>query len=801
MKRILTLLLISLSFVVYSKDKNASISGTILNKGNKEPLAYVNISLLNQTKDKVLKGTITEEDGFFVMKEILQGQYIIKVSYVGFIDYYQEITIGKLNEYFDLGTILLEQSANTLADIIVNQNSQELDRNMDKKTYKLDQLTSQQGGSVLEALKGLPGITTTREGQVELRGSNKVAILLDGQQSALTGFGSQSGLDNIPASAIERIEILNNPSAKHDANGQAGIINVIFKKQQKKGFNGQVGMTTGIGSLWEKVKNMPGIDPQYKRTPKYNPSLALNYRGEKTNLFLQSDFLWHKKINKNEFYERTYSDQTIVKQQYLENRTQNIPTVQIGIDWFLNDNNQLTFAGNYSRKAYVDRGSLPYYNDDFSERKRLWNFIEDELATSLGLTGNYKRFFKQPGHQLGAHASYTHIKKEEYYSLNNITPQFEGADKFDLMANQQITDFNIDYTKPLKQGRIEIGSKFRWRYLPINIQYYPGLNSLIDVNAGGWANYNEVIPAVYTNYLYEHKKLEIEAGLRAEYVNINYEVTPEHNTYSSDGYEYFKLFPSVRLGYNVNENNKISLFYNKRVDRPDEKDLRVFPKYDDPEILKIGNPSLKPQYTQSIELGYRNTWSKNYFYVASYYRYTTDYISSIFTSSPSTGIIYSTPQNTGSGTNSGLEIVYNQEVSNRVTLNFNINGYFNQISAFEVNNSYPYPVIFKGQKKENYAGNLKVNTNIQLSKSVKLHALGTYLSKDIIPQGEIGERYSFDIGIKKSIQKGKGEVFANGVDLFNTMQMKQKIDSEHVTVNSTDYLETQVFKIGYSYKF
>ena len=799
MKSKLTVLLIFLFTLGYSNDKKASISGSIKSKETKVAIPFVNISLLTEQLEFV-QGTISDEDGFFVLRDVPQGRFMVKISAIGYEEQQQELTISAISDSYNIGSILLTSSSITLEEVSVQLQRAELDEKMNKKTYNMSEMTSQTGGSLLESLKGLPGITTTQEGQVELRGSSNVAILLDGQQSALTGFGSQSGLDNIPASAIERIEIINNPSAKYDANGQAGVINVILKKEKKKGFNGQVGLTGGLGSLWEKKSNMPGIDPQYKMTPKYNPSLSLNYRGEKTNLFFQGDYLWFKRVNKNEFYERTYSDNTIVRQQYLENRTQNIPTIQTGIDWFIDDNNQLTFAGNYSRKSYLDKGSLPFFNEDFSERQRLWLFTEKELVTSTGLTSTYKHFFKEPGHHLDVHTSYTFIAKDEYYEMDDTTPLGSSSDRFDLLADQHITDFNIDYGKPLKHGRLEVGSKFRWRKLPLSIIYYPGPTSIIDLNAGGQATYNEVIPALYGNYLYEHKNLEAEVGLRAEYVSVDYTIKQVENIYPDDGYEYLKLFPNLRLGYNFDDNNKVSLFYNKRVDRPDEKELRAFPKYDDPEILKIGNPALKPQYTQSVELGYRTSWSNNYLYTAVYYRGITDYISTIFTSSTS-GAIYSIPQNTADAINTGVEMVYNQQVTPWFKFNANLNGYLNQMSAFTVENVYPDKVWYSSGQKKNYTGNIKLNTNFNVSKDIELQLFGTYKAKDIIPQGEIGASYTVDFGLKKSIQNNKGEVFINATDLFNSMDVVQRIDGDLVTIRSRDYIESQVFRLGYVYKF
>ena len=158
----------------------------------------------------------------------------------------------------------------------------------------------------------------------------------------------------------------------------------------------------------------------------------------------------------------------------------------------------------------------------------------------------------------------------------------------------------MDYVRPLKYGRFEGGFKLRIRNIPTNMQFFPGINSQIDVNAGGEATYKETIPALYGNYVFENKKYEAEIGLRGEYVGLRYEVNPNHNTYKSDGYNYTQPFPTVRLAYKIDAHNKLSLFYNRRVDRPNEVDIRIFPKYDDVEIIKVGNPALRPQFTNAL---------------------------------------------------------------------------------------------------------------------------------------------------------------------------------------------------------
>ena len=282
-------------------------------------------------------------------------------------------------------------------------------------------------------------------------------------------------------------------------------------------------------------------------------------------------------------------------------------------------------------------------------------------------------------------------------------------DSFKLLSDEHVADFNIDYVKPLKYGRIESGLKFRYRDIPTNMQFKPGLNSPLDINAGGEATYTEIIPAVYGNYVYESKKIEAEIGLRVEYVDLQYKVNPNHNTYKSDGYNYTQPFPNVRLAYKLNDQNKISLFYNRRVDRPNEVDIRIFPKYDDAEIIKVGNPALRPQFTNSYELGYKTNLKKGYFYSALYRRSTQGTITRIATQVPPGTLIYTVFQNAGHSSNTGIEMVLQQDFSKVFSFNTNVNIYHNIIDAFTVQNRYPVVSTYTTGKEKFTSGNIKLN--------------------------------------------------------------------------------------------
>lgn len=788
-------------FVAAQSNSTVTVSG-IVRDIRKGALPYTNIVLKIPIDSSFVVGTVTNDEGRFTLANVKNGNYIIEISMLGFKTIKQPFSIGTLSAFLDLGHFELQEDSKMLNEItVVGTTAKDgVSDKMDKKTFTLANNATQTGGSVLQAMQNLPGVTI-QDGKVQLRGNDKVAVLIDGKQNAVTGFGSQSGLDNIPSSAIERIEIINNPSAKFDANGNAGIINIIYKKNRQEGLNGKIGLTSGLGALWIRKENLPTIRPQYQATPKLNPSLSLNYRKNKVNTFLQADWLYTQTLNRNDFAQRIYDDGTVINQQVKRNRTTTFSTVKTGMDWNPDDQNTFTVSAYLNREKILDRGDIPYFNEDFTERSRLWQFLEDEVKYTATGAALFQHKFKQPGHLLNVSFNYTFHREDEKYFFTNIMPTFKGEDSFKLLSDEHVADLNLDYVKPLKHGRLEGGVKFRRRTIPTNMQFFPGLNSPLDVNAGGWADYKETIPAVYGNYVFENNNFELEAGLRLEYVKVNYDVNPNHNTYKSDGYDYTRPFPNLRLAYKLNERNKVSVFYNERVDRPNEVDIRIFPKYDEPEVIKVGNPTLRPQFTRNIETGYRLTWNKGSVYSAVYHKMINATITRIATVVPGSTLIYNIFQNAGKSRNTGAEVTYNQELAPWVSFNASAALYKNTIDEFTVSNKYPVPTVYTMGKESITSWNSKLNGIFKLPKKTELQVSAIYLAPDIIPQGKIGARFSVDMGAKKQIQNGRGELFLNGTDLFNTLNPTREIAGNGFKLISTDYFETQVFRVGYSYKF
>ncbi|MFN3800545.1 outer membrane beta-barrel protein [Belliella pelovolcani] len=781
--------------------QNVVVSGMVKDLKNKEPLPYVNILVKNLHDSSFVAGTVTDESGLFKLSPIKSGQYYVNYSYVGYKPKVEKIEIGRLSAFLDLGTIFLEELAEELAEVTISGSREEVASALDKKTFSLEDNISQLGGSVLQALQNLPGITIDQNGTVFIRGSDQVAILLDGKQTAITGIGAQSGLENFPASSIEKIEIINNPSSKYDATGNAGIINIIFKKEKEAGWNGKAGMIAGIGNLIEKRASIPGLRDQYRFTPKLNPSLSLNYKRDKINFFFQGDILWHQQMMKSEFTDRIFEDGTAIRQQYIENRTQPIYNLRTGLDWNPNENNSFTFSGLFNYREYTDLGDILYQNALTNQQQRFWRYFENEVNQTLFATITHTYKFRQPGHQLTSSFNYSFRRKDEVFYFTNEELDVTGTDTTALIADENIFDLTMDYIKPLRSGRMELGTKQRARVFPNLITFSPGDNSILDPGLAGSAEYQEWLSAVYGNYIYEKNKWELEAGLRVEFVKVNYLVDPNHAVFESAGFDYFEPFPSLRASYNINGLSNFTIFYNRRVDRPEEKNLRAFPSYADPEILSIGNPTLIPQFTQSVEAGYKKSNEGGYFYGAFYHRASTNLLTRITTEIPNSKRLVTIDQNAGKGWNTGLELVISQKLGDLFTLNTNANIYQNRIGAFALNNAYPSDINLIRDEESNITGNIKVNGLFKLPKSLNIQISAIYLAPDIVPQGRILSRYHLDGGVNKKIQDGNGELFLNATDIFNTLVIRYRLEGNEFTLNSNDYFETQVFRLGYSYRF
>lgn len=805
MKNFFSLLFLVIGLTSSFTQSQISISGRLFDLDTHTGLAFVTVSLRAEAEEDILNGTVTDDEGRFTLKTTKRGNFIISCSYLGFETEEIPILIGQKNDVYDLGKVFLKAASTQLEEVTVQAERATIDAALSRKSFNLDDQLAQSGGSVADAMRALPGVSIDQEGKVLLRGSDQVAVLIDGQQSAMTGFGNQRGLNNIPAANIERIEIINNPSAKYDAAGMAGIINIVYKKEQKTGFNGSVGFTYGLGELTTRKADLPTELGRYNVNAKYIPNLSLNYRSGKVNTYLQGEIIQQRRLPNNEFTTRQYVDGRNIISQVPENRRQTHSVIKGGVDYELNQRNTFRISAIFDYESHVDTAQVPYISLNEDRRNRYWHWREEEVTGYLNFRLDYQHRFKEVGHQLNFAAQYSRGWEDESYFLNDSSTLRIANDMTHIIATEHTTFFTGDYIKPLRNGRLELGARAQIRTIPVTYEINRGVQSIIYLGLGEWSDWGENIWAGYLNYVLEKQQFDIEGGLRVEQTDVFYDIAPENTYYpQNDAYDYFEVYPNVRFTFKISPLNNLSLFYNRRVDRPGEPQLRIFPKYDDPELLKVGNPYLRPQFTQTFELAYKRIWEAGSIFLSTYHRIIDDpftRVYSIDSSDPNYDIINKIYQNVGSGSNTGLEVLLNQHIDDFLKLSASINWYNNVVEAEQGILLFPSERPFVIDRTSDQTWELKINNHFTLPQDWSIQLSGIYMAPKNIPQGRQLARSSVDLGVKKAILNNKGEFVLAFSDIFNGFGIRQEISNEAFTALYENYFETQVIRLGFTLKW
>jgi outer membrane receptor protein involved in Fe transport len=587
----------------------------------------------------------------------------------------------------------------------------------------------------------------------------------------------------------------------------AGIINIIYKKESKSGLNGDVGLALGLGVLSRRKNDLLTELGSYALNHKIIPGLNLNYKTGKLNLFFQSEILNQRRLPNNEFTTRNFSNGDITISQVPENRKQTQYIVKGGVDLNLDDNNAISFSMIYDYESHHDTAQVPYINllNSPENRYRYWTWLEYEITGFMNYSLAYKHKFVEPGHNLNASVQYTRGWEDETYNLNDSSAVRISNDYTHILAIEHTANLVVDYVKPLKRGRLEAGTKLQGRRIPVTYTVKNGEQSIIYPGLGDRSDWGEDIYAGYLNWVLESRKIDIEAGLRAEQTKVYYDLSPSNIYYPrNDSYRYFNLYPNTRLTFKINQNNSLSAYFNKRVDRPGEPELRVFPKYDDPELLKVGNPYLRPQFTNTFELAYKLRWNSGSISLAGYHRSIKDpftRIYSIDSTNTTYHIVNKIYSNVGSAVNSGLELILNQSLTKFWKLTGSINWYKNTIRAYSGILLFPYERPFSIDRTTDNSADIKINNQFSLWKDTQIQLTMLYYTPKNIPQGRQMARSSVDLGIKQKVLRGSGEITCSFSDIFNHFGIRQEIKGNGFTALYENYYETQILTVGFKYKF
>jgi outer membrane receptor protein involved in Fe transport len=784
--------------------QDAVLAGRILDAVLGAPIAFASVVVERADSSQQVGGTLTGENGRFVVRGLPPGAYKVRISIAGFQPADTDLIVSPLNQTYDLGDVRLPRLEGFKDTITVTGQAIRAE-GIDTQVFRLDAGPTQSTGTLLDALKNLPGVTVDQEGKVSLRGSDRVAIVIDGRQSSLTGFGSQRGLDSVSASNIEAIEIINNPSARFDAAGMAGIINIIYKQEQQIGLSGDLGFGLGFGQFTKQRADLPTDLGSFSTNEKIIPSLSLNYRTPTTRTFVQSEVLWQDDLPNNEFTTRFYDDGRVIESQVPENREQYHYTVRVGSDWKINPANSLTVSGIYDFERHVDVAQVPFILTSTGQRERFWFWREQEDTGFTNVNLDFQRQFTTPGHELGVNVQYTLGLEDEAYFLNEESRVRTGTDMTHLVAAEHTLPVSIDYTRPLRTGRLELGTKFQRRWIPVTYTVGRGQQSVIYEGLGDFSDWDEDIYAAYGNVVHLTSAYSIEAGLRLEHTKVSYTI-PSDNAYyaGSDAYDYFELFPNAKLTYRLGTKNRLIGAYNRRIDRPGEPELRIFPKYDDPELLKVGNPYLRPQFTNAYEAGFARTWTGGSVTTALYHRDITDAFSRIFAiddSNPSYDIVNRMYQNAGNSRQTGVQVLVEHQVAAPWRVSGNVNVFRNNIDAFETVLLFPTPRAFALAASTERTWDLTVNNRFQLPRAIELQANYVYYAARNVPQGRERARSSVDFSAKKPLMNERAELLFTFTDIFNDFAVQREVDGQGFTALYQNFLETQVATLALRVRF
>ena len=803
--RLLPLVLFAILFApaVAAAQGTAVLSGRVLDS-NSAPVGFATIVIENTGSGQPISGALAGENGRFVMQGLANGSYTVRITFPGFLEAEADVVVSPLNQIYDLGDIRLPRIEGVQEQVTVTAETIRA-AGIDTQVFTLGDGPVQSTGTLLDSLKNLPGVTVDQEGKVSLRGSDKVAILIDGRQSSLTGFGSQRGLDSVSAANIEAVEIINNPSARFDAAGMAGIINIIYKKEQQLGWSGDVGFGLGVGQFTRQRRDLPTDLGSFTNNEKIIPSVNLNHRTPRTRTFVQGELLLQDRLPNNEFTTRFYDDGRVIESQVPENREQYVYTVRGGSDFTLNATNTITVSGVHNYEHHVDVAQVPFILQATGQRERFWFWREDEGTGFTNANVDLTHKFGAPGHELGVNLQFTRGKEDEAYFLNEESPIRIGTDDTHIVAIENTLPLSIDYTRPLPTGRLEIGTKLQRRWIPVTYTVRRGVQSVIYPGLGDFSDWDENIFAGYANLVRITPRYTLEGGLRLEETQVSYTIPTENIYYpGSDNYDYFGVFPNAKLTLNLTSANRLSTAFNRRVDRPGEPELRIFPKYDDPEILKVGNPFLRPQFTNAYEVGFSRSWLRGTGSAAVYHRDVSDAFLRIFAiddSNPSYDIVNRIFENAGNFRQTGVQLTASQEIVRPWRMTGSVNWFQNDIEALDTILFFPTRRPFTLSGSKDHSWDMTLNNRFVLPRGLELQANYIRYASRNVPQGRERARSSLDVSAKRPIMNNRAELVFTFTDIFNDFSLQHEITGNGFTALYQNFLETQVATLGLRFRF
>jgi len=774
LSRILAFIFILLANGLVAQNEAIRIKGTVVERSSGQAIEFATVMIGDKQTKKPVTGITTDLDGKFNV-EVKQSNIYIEISFIGFISQKIE-SFSIVDGIVDLGTVSLVENSQTLDEVVVRAEKSNTEFKLDKRVFNVGKDLSSTGASALEVLNNVPSVNVNIEGEISLRGSSGVQILINGKPSVLA---EQQGnaLGTITADMIDKIEVITNPSAKYDAEGTSGIINIVIKKEERKGFNGSVSINTGIPH-------------------NHSFGLSLNRRTEKFNLFSQLGVGYRELPNDSENINRDLVNNRTVLTNGTDFRNENFYNFVLGTDYHINPRNVLTLSGNFAYEI-EDQPSRNDFStlDEMDNTTAQWYRSETTEATNpkWQYELQYKSDFKDhKDHTLLFSALGNFFGKDQSSEFND-TAIFGTPDLSDQQTRTKFQEakytFKLDYTKPIsKKVTIETGAQYVLQDVSNDYAVSNAINGewIEDPGLTNVFEYYQNVLGVFGTTAYEDDKWGLKLGLRLENTDLN---TLLVNTDKKNNDNYTNLFPSVHTSYKLTEAFSNQAGYSRRVFRPRLWDLNPFFNIRNNFSIRTGNPDLQPEFTDSYEVASIYIIGKTSLNFSVYYRYTTDVVERISTFENNVNTFQ--PLNIGTNRATGVELNAKYSPNKWLSFNGDINyNYFNREGTFEATN-----FDFNADQ-----WSTKWTSKLKLPLKIDFEVTGHFRSKQKTVQGETSSNLFADLGLRKKIMKGKGVISFSVRDVFASRFRESETSQDTFYVYS--YRRRGRFiTLGFSYGF
>ncbi len=826
----LSLLVLSLTLVQAQNQRNnpqrntestrvqaiGQVTGKVVDAQTNQPIEYANVVIYRWKDSTVANGTVTNFDGQFIIDKLMMGRYFMKISYIGYATKrFDSIIVRQGQTSFVYNNVKLNPKNVNMNEVVVASEREQMNYNIDKKVYNVDKNLANSGGTAIDVVQNLPAVQVDADGGVSVRGNSNITVLIDGRPAEMAGFSGSDVLAQIPASQIESIELVTNPSAKYDPQGTAGIINVVLKKRSNLGVNGSIMANAGTKG-------------------RYSTSVNGNLRGENFNLFGSYDGrFFNFNSNGSTIRNSEFNGITSILDQYSSNSNKI-------------KNNSFSFGGDYyfTEKEFVTLstqqrfGGFDSYNNNESKNYNSQNILDshfnrtsnsDRTNGSSNYTLSYKKTFENKAQELTADLMYSQSSmtnlsniQQNYFvnlQLNSLAPSLQktSSDNSNKMLN-----FEVNYNQPLNSwGKVEIGMRSLLRDLRMFNDYFNYNNSLNDwmMNSLNHYDYKEQLYALYGIYSNAIDKFNFQFGLRAEQAVIDGEVLTSNSKFTS---KYFELYPTAHFRYSISNFDEVTLSYSRRIDRPRNNQLNPYEDKSDSLNIVKGNPNLKPQFFNSVEAGYSTLFNKTGLVTNVYYRTSSNLISTISNLQPN-GITYSTYENVSKGSSYGIDFIVTQPIDDWWRLSGTISYYTNKVEDKGT----------LGGTRESSSWRTIINSQMTLGQGFTLQSMIFYNSPSIMlmmggfggfsggggmrggggmggdfgggffgasTQTKIKELYWMDLMLRKDFLDGQLSLTLRASDIFNTRKFNTTTTALNFTSVNKRLFDSRTINIGITYR-